>query len=282
MADIRKTRLDQLYSTYDATYIFSDPLQLIKTFPDPRDQEVAAVMISAMAFGHVQQIIKAGKFCLDLMDHTPRTFVDRFLPEIEIVRWKKFYYRMVKPTDMLRLLFTLKLILQKHDSLAGWISSKYDDADDHLGITWARCVREIKSIDAGEWQWKRSRGIGFGHLLPDPLNKSACKRANLLLRWMVRKDNVDCGIWSDLPASKLIIPLDTHVQRISYNIGLTDREDLSWKTALEITESLRKLDPADPVKYDFAICRLGILQMCPKKRDLTKCAGCPIVEICRL
>lgn len=282
MYDIRKSKLEQLYNTYDATYVFSDPIQLIKNFSDPLDQEIVAVTVSSLAFGQVQQIIKAGKLALALMDQAPRRFVESFDPAVEIQRWKKFYYRMVRPTDILRLLFALKLILQKHQSLANWIYSKYDQEDEHLGMTWARGVEEIKIIDRNEWKWTRSRGIGFGHLLPDPLKKSACKRANLMLRWMVRKDKVDCGIWNKLPASKLIIPVDTHVQRISYNIGLTDREDLSWKTALEITESLRRLDPADPVKYDFAICRLGILQKCPKKRNLTKCAKCSIIDICRL
>jgi uncharacterized protein (TIGR02757 family) len=279
---MRKEKLDQLYNTYDDTYLFSDPLQLVKRFKEPRDQEIAAVVISSLAFGQVSQITKAGEFLLTLMHYQPRKFIESFDPEIEIKRWKKFYYRMVKSSDVLRLCFALKLILEKYGSLGDWVFSKFDRRDEHLGIAWARCVDEIKAVDQARWTWKRSRGIGFNHLLPNPTNQSACKRSNLLLRWMVRKDKVDCGIWSFLPASKLTIPLDTHVQRISYNIGLTDRRDVSWKTAAEITMNLRKLDPADPVKYDFAICRLGILKMCPRKRDLDKCAQCPIYEICRL
>ena len=277
----RKKYLDQLYSTFDESFILSDPIQLVKRFELPQDQEIAAVIVSALAFGQVSQILKAGAFALELMHSSPRRFVESFEPESEIKRWKKFYYRMVQHTDLLRLLFAMKIILKHHENLGEWIYSKYA-TDEHLGITWAKCVDDLKKIDFENWKWGRSKGIGFNHLLPNPANKSACKRANLLLRWMVRSDGIDLGLWKKLPADRLVIPVDTHVQRIAYNIGLTNRLDLSWKTAVEITNELKQLDPDDPVKYDFALCRLGILKMCPKKRNVNKCSRCPIFNICRL
>lgn len=277
-----KKYLDQLYETFDRSFISSDPIQLVKRFEQPGDQEVVAVMISALAFGQVSQIIKAGESALELMQNSPRRFVASFDPSNEIKRWNKFYYRMIKHTDILRLFHVLKLILQDFGTLGNWISSHYHNDDEHLGLAWGRCVQDMKVRDSVNWKWRKSKGIGFNHLLPNPSNKSACKRSNLLLRWMVRKDGIDLGLWDKLPADKLIIPLDTHVRRIAYNIGLTDRTDLSWKTAFEITQRLKELDPNDPVKYDFAICRLGILKMCPKKRDLDKCRDCRIFDICRL
>jgi uncharacterized protein (TIGR02757 family) len=277
-----KKYLDQLYETFDQSFIHSDPIQLVKKFDHFQDQEIAAVIITSLAFGQVSQILKAGELALNLMDQSPRKFVESFEPEMEIKRWQKFYYRMIKHTDLLRLLFALKLILLDHKTLGDWVFSHYREEDEHLGVAWARCVEEIKKKDADHWKWRRSRGIGFNHLLPNPNNKSACKRSNLLLRWMVRKDGIDPGLWSTLPKEKLLIPVDTHVQRIAYNIGLTDRTDLSWATAHEITANLKRLDPEDPVKYDFALCRLGILKMCPRKRDIQKCNACPIFDICRL
>lgn len=282
MSANQKKYLDQLYDTFDQNFISSDPIQLVKRFAHPHDQEIVAVMVSALAFGQVSQIIKAGESALELMQHSPRRFVESFDAESEIKKWNGFYYRMIKHTDLLRLLHALKLILNEYGTIGIWVGTHYRADDPHLGMTWARCVEDIKALDLDNWKWRRSRGIGFNHLLPHPSKKSACKRSNLLLRWMVRKDGIDLGLWDKLPADKLIIPVDTHVQRIAYNIGLTDRTDLSWKTAIEITSNLRNLDPADPVKYDFAICRLGILKMCPKKRDANKCRECPIFDICRL
>ncbi len=262
--------------------MFSDPIRLVRQFSETRDQEIAALIMSSLAFGQVQQINKAGERIFELMDHAPRRFVDSFSPELALKTWRLFYYRMIRHSDVLRLLFALQQLLKRHDELSAWIHSNYKDSDEHLGIAWSRCVKEIKSIDKVRWVWRRSRGVGFGHLLPDPENKSACKRSHLLLRWMVRKDEVDLGLWGRLPKDKLIIPVDTHIARIAYNIGLTDRSDLSSKNAFEITSRLKQMDPDDPVKYDFAMCRLGILKMCPKKRDVEKCRRCPIFEICRL
>jgi uncharacterized protein (TIGR02757 family) len=123
----------------------------------------------------------------------------------------------------------------------------------------------------------------FKFLLPLPSRGSACKRLNLFLRWMVRPDDgIDFGIWKKISPSQLIIPLDTHVARIARRIGLTRRTSADWKTALEVTHALRQLDSADPVKYDFAICKLGMLGICPARHDPAKCAACSLNPFCRL
>ncbi|MBX7151056.1 TIGR02757 family protein [bacterium] len=278
----KKKYLDGLFYSIGQQYISSDPIQIVKKFDNPEDQEIAAIVVSSLAFGQVSQILKAGNMVLSLMENQPSEYVRNFNPSDALKIWKKFYYRMIRHSDMLRLLWVLKSIKIEHASIGQWVLEKYQEDDVHLGITWARCIQDMKIIDRNLWKWTRSKGIGFNHLLPDPGKSSACKRAHLLLRWMVRKDNVDFGIWSGLPKEKLLIPVDTHIQRIAYNIGLTDRRDLSAKTSLEVTSELKKLDPNDPVKYDFALCRLGILKMCPKKRNPIKCSTCPIFAICRL
>jgi uncharacterized protein (TIGR02757 family) len=104
-----------------------------------------------------------------------------------------------------------------------------------------------------------SAGIKF--MFPRPELGSACKRMNLFLRWMVRKDELDFGIWNEIPSDKLVIPVDTHIARICQLLKLTKRKNVSWKMAEEITENLKRFDPADPVKYDFAICHIGMRKL---------------------
>jgi uncharacterized protein (TIGR02757 family) len=103
--------------------------------------------------------------------------------------------------------------------------------------------------------------VGFKFMFPLPENGSSCKRMNLFLRWMVRKDELDFGLWNSISPSKLVIPVDTHIARISTELGLTKRKNVSWKMAEEITENLKQFDPADPVKYDFAICHIGMRKL---------------------
>ncbi len=103
----------------------------------------------------------------------------------------------------------------------------------------------------------------------------------LLLRWMARPaDGVDLGLWS-IPAALLLVPVDTHIHKLGRNLGLTLRNDVSWTTAEEITAALRRYDAADPVKYDFSLCHLGMLQHCPSRRDPTRCEGCGVKSVCR-
>jgi uncharacterized protein (TIGR02757 family) len=117
--------------------------------------------------------------------------------------------------------------------------------------------------------------------LPDPLEGAACKRWRMFLRWMVRAAWPDLGLWSRYPADRLIIPLDTHVARVSRFIGLSHRATPDGKMAREITQALCRLDPADPLRYDFALSHLGILGDCPGVRKRSTCAGCPLYTVCR-
>src|SRR5262249_20978528 len=120
----------------------------------------------------------------------------------------------------------------------------------------------------------------FAFLFPKPSEGSACKRWNLQLRWMVRRDDIDFGLWPRIPPSALVIPTDTHVHRIARRLGLTRRRSADWKTALEITEGLQRPDPEDPVKYYCALSRLGILEICRVEPRLSECPSCPARHVC--
>jgi uncharacterized protein (TIGR02757 family) len=115
---------------------------------------------------------------------------------------------------------------------------------------------------------------GLKQLLPSPRKGSACKRMNLFLRWMVRSEDIDFGIWDNIPPNKLVIPLDTHIARISKCLGLTRRASADWKMAEEITGALREFDPEDPLKYDFALCHHGISGLCKGERNDNTCLEC--------
>lgn len=277
-----KPVLDDLYIHYDKRYISTDPLRLVKFFSSPKDREIMAVLMSALAFGQVDQIIRAGEQGITLMNNHPHDFVMRLNPATETKRWQSFYYRMVRGSDVLRLLYTVKIMIDRHGSLKEWFRAHVQSDDSYLLNAWSRAVKELKETDQNEWRWKKSQGVGFRHLLPDPDRQGPCKRPNLMLRWLVRSDGIDTGLWSSFPAEKLLIPVDTHIHRIALRLGLTKRKDVSVKTAIDITERLKRFDPDDPVKYDFALCRLGILKECTKRADPSKCAECALRFRCRL
>jgi uncharacterized protein (TIGR02757 family) len=131
--------------------------------------------------------------------------------------------------------------------------------------------------DAGARGVRRAAG---GFFFPRPSAGSACKRLNLFLRWMVRSDALDPGGWTRVRPAQLIVPLDTHVVRVGRCLRLTSRATPGWAMAREITGSLRAVDPDDPVKYDFAICHLGMLDLCSHERQRRE-RVCPLSEVCR-
>ena len=156
----------------------------------------------------------------------------------------------------------------------------YEEGDDHIGPSLSRFVRRILALATEPFYPSISKGTGIRHFLADPTDGSGCKRLNLFLRWMVRKDGIDLGLWKEVSAAKLIIPLDTHLIRLGTRLGLTTRKSPDWKMAVEITEALRGCDPDDPVKYDFALCTVGKLHACPARPDENRCRDCPVMPCC--
>ncbi|MGH3522476.1 MAG: DUF2400 family protein, partial [Mycobacterium sp.] len=118
-------------------------------------------------------------------------------------------------------------------------------------------------------------------LLTSPADGSACKRLNLFLRWMVRRTSPDLGLWTFVDPAKLVMPLDTHIHRIATFLGLGRRKSADWKAARAITDRLATFNPEDPVRYDFALCRLGILDLCSRRRRKENCDVCLLRDVCR-
>ena len=279
-AAVVKPALEKLLSETDAAArVRGDPVELPHRYRDPQDIEVAALLSAALAYGRVDLFKPRLTKLLDALGPSPARVALNSTPVELLRRAGGFAYRMTDARDVACLLYGAGAILRAHGSLGACFARHYrGDLRSALGAF----VDELCAPDFTPITGKRAPTRRLKHLLPHPGRGSACKRLNLFLRWMVRgPDGVDFGLWKEIPAAALVVPLDTHVHRIGRFIGLTRRKDLSWRTAEDVTRKLRLLDPDDPVRYDFALSHLGISGACASRKDARRCAGCPLKPICR-
>lgn len=243
-----KIKLDELYEQYNrAEYIHPDPLEYLLAYPSIKDREIVGLVASALAYGHVSQILKSVSKVLDAMGTSPYTFIINSTRSSLRKTFKGFVHRFATGDHLSDLLLGAKMVIQQYGSLNQCFSRALSEEDTNILTAMDFFVEEMLS-------WENEPG----HLIPRPEKGSACKRMNLFLRWMVRQDRVDPGGWTDIPPSKLIIPLDTHMHRISQKLCLTENKQANLNTALEITEQFREICPEDPAKYDFTLTRFGI------------------------
>jgi uncharacterized protein (TIGR02757 family) len=281
-AELLRPALDALLSQTDAAErMRGDPVELPHRYSDPRDVEVAALLCAALAYGRVDLFKPRLCALLDALGPSPAQVASSSTPKELLGRANGFSYRMTDARDVACLLHGAGAILRDHGSLEGCFSAHYR----RLGTVRAALGAFVDDLCAPDFRaitGQREPTRRLKHLLPHPDRGSACKRLNLFLRWMVRgPDGVDFGLWREIPARALVVPLDTHVHRIGRFIGLTRRKDLSWRTAEDVTGRLRLLDREDPVRYDFALSHLGISGTCAARKDARRCAGCPLKPICR-
>ena len=275
-ADVVRPHLEALLAQTDAAErVRGDPVELPHRYSDPCDVEVAALLSAALAYGRVDLFKPRLTKLLEALGPSPASTARNSTRE-ELLRLASgFSYRMTDARDVACLLLGAGAMLRAHGSL-GNCFGKHFRAAGSVRVALGAFVDELLSVVT-----RPTRRLK--HLLPHPSRGSACKRLNLFLRWMVRgPDGVDFGLWRSLvPASALLVPLDTHVHRIGRFIGLTRRKDLSWKTAEDVTRRLRLLDAQDPVRYDFALSHLGISGTCASRKDQRRCAGCPLKPVCK-
>jgi uncharacterized protein (TIGR02757 family) len=252
--------------------IARDPIRFPRAYRDTgdlRDIEVAAVLSAQLAYGRVDLFGPVIARLLATADAHggPAAYVLGF-DDARARALDGVVYRWNRAEDFVLLFRTLQVVYRRHESLGALFAPGPTAAS--LG----------GAVDALRALLPDAPSRGFKTWLAHPEDGSACKRWLMFLRWMVRRDGADLGVWTHLSPRDLVIPLDTHVMRLSGFLGLTTRRDASWRTAEEVTAALRLLDPDDPVRFDFALAHLGISGACRGFRHVDVCPACPLDPLC--
>ena len=261
--------LENLYQTYNRReFIHPDPLEFLYDYEDLRDREIAGLVASSLAYGRVSQIIRSVSFVLERMTPSPFLFIQDATMESLLDIYSGFKHRFTTGDEIAAMMFGMKNVIMKYGSLYACFKTGFINNDESILPAITEFTEELSS--------------GFNcrnnSLLPSPAKGSACKRLNLFLRWMVRRDDVDPGGWEDISPLHLVVPLDTHLHRISLSLGFTNRRQADMKTAMEITDAFRTMVPHDPVRYDFALSRLGIRKDTDMTSFLDECGRITTIQ----
>lgn len=251
---ITKEEIDKLVQTYETKeFFYDDPVGIPNRFSDKKDKEIAGFIASLVAYGRREVFLKKLAILFEIAQNEPLNFILNFEPEI----LGDFNYRFGKPDDFAQIFNIMHDLYEKEGGLEELFKYGYENQ-----------INDNMFIPVTDYFYSKARdnsAQGFRFMLPDARKGSAMKRMCMYLRWMVRKGPVDFGLWNFMPASDLYIPLDTHVARISREMGLLTRNANDFKSVVELTENLKKFDANDPAKYDFALFGYGVNEPKTKK-----------------
>lgn len=244
---ITKEEIDELVQTYETKeFFYDDPVGIPNRFSDKKDKEIAGFIASLVAYGRREVFLKKLAILFEIAQNEPLNFILNFEPEI----LGDFNYRFGKPDDFAQIFNIMRDLYEKEGGLEELFKYGYENQ-----------INDNMFIPVTDYFYSKARdnsAQGFRFMLPDARKGSAMKRMCMYLRWMVRKGPVDFGLWDFMPASDLYIPLDTHVARISREMGLLTRNANDFKSVIELTENLKKFDANDPAKYDYALFGYGV------------------------
>lgn len=247
-----KKLLDELYLSYRFKFSSKDPVWNLHRFIDEKDIELAGLVTAVYTYGSVDLINSFVHRFFEKINNKPYEFIINFSKHKDKKYLKGLSYRFNSENDLIKLINALHIVLTEYGSLKNLFISGYGSEHENIIPALINFSSEINV------NMIHRTGTYSHYMISNPLTGSAAKRMNLFLRWMVRKDEIDTGIWNSVPANKLIIPVDTHIAKISKKLKMVKRKTIDIKFAIELTETLKKFDPADPVKYDFALCHIGI------------------------
>lgn len=246
-----KALLDDRVEKYNNPgFIPNDPVSIPHRFTKKQDIEISGFFASILAWGQRKTIINNCLKLMQLMDNAPHDFICHH-QEQDLKRFLGFKHRTFNDTDLLYLLFFFQQYYLQHESLETAFTGELNQIKTQK-VRLEHFHNTVFSLEEAPHRTRKH--------IATPVRKSACKRLNMYLRWMVRKDTngVDFGIWDNMPMSELVCPCDVHVERVARRLGLIKRKGMDWQTAEELTDHLRTFDPTDPVKYDYALFGLGI------------------------
>lgn len=291
--------LNQLYRDYHRKqYLSTDPLEFVHLYSDPWDQEAVGLISALLAYGNVVQIRKSVRTALARMAQISLSPSD-FVKKLKTPSFQKrahsvfegYVHRFNQGSDIVLLFQLLNRSWTQYGSLGSHLIRLIEPEAADLGPALSQLMDEFRG-----WQGRIAPASpsSFSYFLTSPSDGSCCKRWCMFLRWMGRKDHLDPGLWTQkgalastfpsgryLKSSQLVMPLDTHTGRISQYLGLTTRKSVNWKAAQEVTQSLKRIDPIDPTRYDFAISRLGILDICQRSYREEICQKCQLLPVCQ-
>ena len=278
--EVLKPALERLYRAFDVPDSAADPIHIVRRYGRLEDREVVAFVASALAFGRVASVLASVEAVCRVLGPSPAAFVRQFDPARDGGPLRSLVHRWTRGEDLVALLWILRSLLESHGSLERAFDVGHDPASPDVGPALEAFAARARAVDCRPAYGRRPRQPGVFYFFTRPSTGSACKRVNLFLRWMVRRDSIDPGGWTQVRASQLIVPLDTHTIRTGRCLRLTRRLSPGWKMAAEITDALRRLDPADPVRYDFALCHLSMMGACAygTRKDQ---AACPLLGVCQ-
>lgn len=248
-----KERLDYHYNQFDKSKISPDPLEFPHQFNEACDIEIAAFISSIFAYGNIKQINKTLTKIFDIFDGKPYKYLTNTSIDQLKIDFLNIKHRFYNENDVTLLMIAIGKILNDYGSLRE-LGAKFCNRNNSV----KQIVTCLSSKFLDEF---KEISVGSRFMFPLPEKGSACKRMNLFLRWMVRKDQLDFGLWTEIPTSALIIPVDTHIAKIAAKLKLTVLKNVSWEMAAEITNNLKRFDKDDPVKYDFALCHISMRGM---------------------
>jgi uncharacterized protein (TIGR02757 family) len=258
----RLDALDNLYRDFNREDSVRDPVHRVRPYADPADREIAGFCAAALAFGRVASVLASIDRLFAIMGPRPAEFVRTFNPQGPHPELRGMVHRWTRGEDLAALIWILRQMLERSGSLEAFFLEGDDPAAPDLSVALDSFSRRALAFDLKRAYGRLPKRPGVCYFFPRPSTGSACKRLNLFMRWMVRKDEVDLGVWTHVSASRLIVPLDTHVIRLGRCLRLTRYSSPGWKMAADITASLRRLDPVDPVRFDFSICHVGMMNAC--------------------
>jgi uncharacterized protein (TIGR02757 family) len=272
--------LEGLYRTFDHVDSAADPVHIVRRFRSRDDREVVGFCAAALAFGRVASVLQSIEALLKVRGPAPAAFVRAFDPARDAAGLRPLVHRWIRGVDLAALMIILQRMLRESGSIEGFFLAGEDPGAADVGPALDAFSVRAMHTDLRAAYGRLPTRPGVCYFFPKPSAGSACKRLNLFLRWMVRKDAIDLGVWTKVAASRLVVPLDTHVIRVGRCLRLTKYVSPGWKMASEITASLRALDPADPVRYDFSLCHIGMMNACGYGRT-QKDSQCPLRGVCR-